>query len=175
LGIKVILLSHKKPSLASIVFKNEAIQSLKKYGKWLLYGYRSLCAAYLVAKVAYLIKAEGIELVHHNDNLYQDRFTVAAAHLAGVPQVCRMRSFSQITGFEQKFIASTNPFICVSKAVRDFYLECGVPIEKIRAIYNGFNSTVYEQIRECEVSILRAEFGVSSQDILVSNIGRLDF
>ncbi len=174
LGIKVIVLSCKQPSLTSIVFNTEATAYLRKYGRWFPYGYRSLCAAYLVAKVAYLIRTERIDLVHNNDNLHQDRFTVLAAWLAGVPQVCHMHAFSQIAQFEKLLIPAVSAFLYVSKAVEKYYLDLQIPIEKGQVIYNGFNPSPSEQVTPQEIIQIRSDFNVTDRDILISNVGRLD-
>ena len=173
-GIKVFALSTKNPSLGSIVFLSETTDYLQQYGKWLQTFYRLVCACILVIRVAALIKREKISLVHHNDNLRQDRFTVLAAWLAGVPQVCHMHAFSQLARFEKLLIPSVSAFLYVSTAVEKYYLDFQIPIEKGQVIYNGFNTSASEQVTIQEIVQIRSEFNMSDRDVLISNIGRLD-
>ena len=174
LGVKVLILSTKSPALDEIVFQPETTAYLHRYGKGTAFLYRSICACIMVNRVVSLIKREGISLVHHNDNLRQDRFTVLAAWLAGVPQVCHMHAFSQLFWFEKLLIRTVDSFIYVSKAVEKYYLDFQLPVDKGLVIYNGFNVASSEQVAPQEVSQIRSEFNVGDQEILISNVGRLD-
>ena len=174
IGIKVFALSTKNPYLGSIVLQSDTTDHLQQYGKWFQKLYRVVCACILVIRVAALIKREKISLVHHNDNLRRDRFTVLAAWLVGVPQVCHMHAFSQIERFEKLLIPTVSAFLYVSKAVEKYYLDLQIPIEKGEVIYNGFNTSPSEQVTIQEIVQIRFEFNVSDRDVLISNIGRLD-
>ena len=175
LGVQVLTLSTKSPSLTSIVFQPETTANLQRYSKGLSLLYRLTCACILVTRVVSLIKRERISLVHHNDNLQQDRLTVLAAWLAGVPQVCHMHAFSQISRFEKLLIPTVDAFIYVSKAVEKYYLDFQLPVEKGLVIYNGFNVTPSEQVTPQEVLQIKSEFNIGDQKILISNVGRLDY
>jgi glycosyltransferase involved in cell wall biosynthesis len=175
LGVKVLTLCTKSPSLTSIVFQPETTANWQRYGKVVSLLYRLICAGILVTRVALLIKREGISLVHHNDNLRRDRFTVLAAWLAGVPQICHMHAFSQLFRFEKLLIPTVNAFIYVSKAVEKYYLDFQLPAKKGQVVYNGFNATSSDQVTPEEVLQIRSDFTVDDQEVLISNVGRLDY
>ncbi|MBE9178833.1 glycosyltransferase [Oculatella sp. LEGE 06141] len=135
---------------------------------------RASWAASVVARTASLIKREKIDLVHHNDNLPKDRYTVMAAKLANVRQICHIRTLKGLSSFDRRLAGGVDQFIYMSKAIETVYREAGIPAAQGKVVYDGFNSTVYEQFDPNDVAALRAEFGVSDDDWLISNVGRLD-
>jgi glycosyltransferase involved in cell wall biosynthesis len=174
LKIRVLYEDNKSPSLSQIVSNPECTANLQRYSKLLSLTYRLVCALILVMRISVLIRREKISVVHHNDDLRLNRFTVLAAWLAGVPQVCHMHSLSQIGWFEKLLSNTVFSFIYVSKAVEKNYLYLQIPNEKRQVIYNGFNTSVWEQVSLQEIVKIRSEFDVGDDDILISNVGRLN-
>jgi len=173
-GIQVLVLSDRQPSIADIVLEKHTTAHLAHYGKWLPSAYRTVHAMWLVLQVAFLIKQKGIDLVHHNENLYQDRFTIAAAWLVGVLQVCHMHSFSPLSNFEKRLGRSVNAFLLVSTSVKRHYLEQGLPEKKSHIVYNGFDVARFERVSKEDRARIRAEFQISDSDALLVNAGRFD-
>ena len=119
--------------------------SLSRYSNRLATGYRTMKDAYLLARydwpmarfIARLIKSEAIALVHHNTHLCGNRDTIMAAWLAGVPQVCHVRTLCGFSSFERYLARSVDAFIYISKAVEDLYRSLGIPANKGQVVYSG--------------------------------------
>ena len=173
LGIKVLVLSKNHP-IFSIIFHYHTTENLRqRYGKRLFYLYRGAYIAYLILRVAFLLKSNSITLVHNNDNVTMDRYTALAAKLAGVPQVCHMRSFHNLSNLSRYLVRSVNSFIYVSKTIEKYYLDLGIPATKGQVGYEGFDPSAFEQVNPDYIAKLRTEFGVTDQDFLISSVGRL--
>lgn len=175
LGVKVYSLTKHYPLFSKIHECHTTEHQKKHYGKWLFNFYRGIHIAYLLINVLILIKSQSIDLVHQNDSLPKYRFTVLAAKLARVPQVCHMRSFYEDLSSRLicSLIESVNAFIYVSKAVEQFYLHRGIPAKKGQVSYEGFVSRPFEQVSVSEITKIRTEFGVTESDFLICNAGRL--
>lgn len=182
LGVKVITLSEQAPTATpSVGSQRDIAASLSRYGHWLAAAYRAAKQAYLVARrdwplahrVACIVRDEAIDLVHHNNNLPGNRATVMAARLAGVPQVCHVRALHQFSFVERYLTHLINAFIYISKAVEQFCHNLGIPADKGQVVYNPINVEAFGQADG--VAELRAEFGLTDQDRLISNVGRLDW
>lgn len=135
---------------------------------------RIFWATFIIIRVASLIKQESIDIVHHNNNLPKDRYTVLAAKLANIPQVCHIRTLKPLSTFDRYLASSVDRFIYMSKAIEDLYLHAGIPPRKGQVIYDGFDTREHEinDFRYC--NSVRAEFGLTEKEWLISNIGRLD-
>lgn len=169
LGIKVLTLGEKDGFSSNL--HRILIPGLAKYQERLARGY---WAASVVARVAFLLKKERIDLVHHNDNLPKDRYTIIAARIANVPQVCHIRTLKELSILDRQLARSVNFFIYMSKAIEQLYLESGISVEKGQVIYDGFDPTDFKEIGSSHTAKVRAEFGIDKQDRIISNIGRLD-
>jgi glycosyltransferase involved in cell wall biosynthesis len=100
------------------------------------FGLRILPSA---VRLSRFIKKEKIDLVHGNMSLESDLAAVLASRLAGVPCICHVRSFEEISLFSKigaRFVAY---FICISRAVKDHYLKQGIPEAKLTIIHNGID------------------------------------
>jgi glycosyltransferase involved in cell wall biosynthesis len=85
-----------------------------------------------------------------------------------------VRTLDKFSEFDRKHLVnSVDAFIYMSKAIEEVYQSLGVPAHKGQIIYDGFDATNYEQISQKHVAELRAEFGLSDRDYLISNVGRL--
>lgn len=180
LGVKVITLNEQAPTATPPTGSQRDIAaSLNRYSNWLATGYRTAKQVYLLVRddwpmaqrVARLIKDEAIDLVHDNNSLHQD--AVIAARLAGVPQVCHVRTLSQLSVVERYLARSVSTFIYISKAVERVYRNMGIPAGGGQVVYNPIDVEVFGQTDG--VAELRAEFGLADQDRLISNVSRLDW
>ena len=105
LGAQVLTLSEEAPAVPVTVSRRDIAASLSRYSNSLAETYRVAKQIYLVARqdwplarqVAGLIKAEAIDLVHHNNDLSTNRATILAALLVGVPQICHVRTLDRFS------------------------------------------------------------------------------
>jgi glycosyltransferase involved in cell wall biosynthesis len=181
LGVQVITLSEQAPTaMPSAGSQRDIAARLSCYGNWLAAGYRTAKEVYLLARrdwplarrVARLISEEAIDLVHHNNGL-GTRGTVMAGRLAGVPQVCHVRWLSGFSPVERYLARFVNYFIYISRAAEQLYRDLGIPANRGEVVYNPINVEAFE--RANHVTELRAELGLTDQDRLISNVGRLDW
>jgi glycosyltransferase involved in cell wall biosynthesis len=166
IGVKVLDLGEPQDESRSP--KGNAIAKLQhriSRGYW---------AASLVARAVRVIQREKIDLVHHNDNLPKDRYTVMAAKLANVRQICHIRTLKGLSSFDRKLAGVVDQFIYMSKAIEQVYRDAGISASQGQVVYDGFTPTVYDAIDPNEIASLRTEFGVTDDDWLISNVGRLD-
>jgi len=181
LGVQVILLSDEPPLDAQVVSTRDIAVSLSRYWSGLGDAYRTAKEGYLIArkdrpfarKVARIIRDEKIDLVHHNNSLPGNRATIIAAKLAGVPQVSHVRMLHSFGLWERHLAKSVDKFIYMSSAIEKHYLARGIPVTQGQVIYDPFNLDLFDKLNHS--AELRTEFGVSEQDCLVSNVGRLDW
>jgi glycosyltransferase involved in cell wall biosynthesis len=180
LGVRVIALSEQSPVAASLAdSRRDIAASLSRYGNWLAAGYRAAKQVYLLVRrdcplawrLARLIKAEAIDLVHHNNGL--NRATIVAARLAGVPGICHVRVLEDLSFVDRYLAGFVDSLIYISSAVERCYRGQGIPADKGQVIYNPINVERFRQVDHA--AHLRAELGLTDQDRLISNVGRLDW
>jgi glycosyltransferase involved in cell wall biosynthesis len=171
MGIKVLTLGEGKFASRPGFNKVGVVADSKSSNKL----NRILRSASIVAHVTRMLKAEAIDLVHHNDNLPKNRETVLAAALAGVPQVCHIRTLAKFSPLEGHLTRFVNTFIYMSTAIEKVYRDLGVPANQGQVIYDGFESKSFDEISPDTVAKIRAEFNLTDQDWLISNIGRIDY
>lgn len=147
---------------------------------WLKDFYRFARRDYPVAKqVAQRIRAWDIDLVHHNNCLRTDRATVLGARMAGVPQIVHVRSLRPFGAVERYLARSVNAFIYMSRAVESLYRQLGIPAEKGQVIYDGFmppavNGSGASNAQNSHNDV-RAQFGLASDEFVISNVGRIEW
>ncbi|KPL25201.1 MAG: hypothetical protein AMJ93_00785 [Anaerolineae bacterium SM23_84] len=182
LGVKVTILSEKETAvMPPNSSQRDVAASLSRYGNWLADGYRAAKDVYLLARrdwplvprVARLIRDEAIDLVHHNNSLTGSRATVMAARLAGTPQVCQVRMLHPFSFVERYLAHFVNCFIYISRAVEECYRNQGIPSSRGQVVHNPISVEACGQTHHA--AELRAEFGLTDQDRLISNVGRLDW
>jgi glycosyltransferase involved in cell wall biosynthesis len=182
LGAKVMTLSERAPAAGPPGGhpKRDIAASLSRYSPALAEGYRAAKESYLLGRrdwplarrIARLIKAEAIDLVHHNNSLRSSRASILAAWLAGVPQLCHVRMLHDFSAVERFLARRVDSFIYISKAVEQHYRQQGLPAGQGQVIYNPINFEVFERANHS--AEFWAEFGLSGRDLLVTNVGRLD-
>lgn len=185
IGVRVIVLNEKAATTTAKTIALESSRdiaaSLARYSHWLANLYKAAKETYLIIrrerplayKLAQLIRDEEIDLVHHNGSLPKNRDTIWAARLAGVPQVCHVRMLHKFSFWERYLARSVNAFIYISKAVQQLYHNLGIPAHKGQVVYNPFDIETLAQGNH--TTDLRAEFGVTDQGQLISNVGRIDW
>jgi len=187
LGIKVIVLSDRatdggpEPAKPAASSARDIARSLGRYSRPVAAAYQTAKQLFvlartewpLVRRVANIIAAEGIDLVHHNTTLRGNRATVLAARLAGVPQICHIRLLKEFSFIERYISRFVDQFIYNSTAVERLYRQLGIPAAKGQVIYNPINIENFSHPEE--LAGLRRELGLGEQDRLVSNVGRLDW
>jgi glycosyltransferase involved in cell wall biosynthesis len=109
--------------------------------------------------------------VHHNCGLNADRAMVLAGVIAKVPQVSHFRLFGNLTLLARFLVRFVDAFIFNSKAVCASYTRLGIPAEKGHVVYNPIDSAAFAQ--DTGGAELRKELGLSQEDCVVSNVGRI--
>lgn len=182
LGHKVITLSEAAPTPPATTTNTRDIAvSLERYHKCLAEGYRLAKQSYLLLRsdlplawrIGKLIKQYNIDLVHHNNNLPGNRATIIAAWLARVPQVCHVRMLLEFSVIDRFLARSVNAFIYMSTAIEQLYHNLGIPTDKGQVIYDAFDTDIYKQPNLPHE--LQSELGITNQDYVISNIGRIDW
>jgi glycosyltransferase involved in cell wall biosynthesis len=184
LGVKVLVLNeqHEHPTAVSVVGRRRDIAaSLSRYSERLAAAYREAKQFYqfynqewpLARRIAGLIKAEAIDLVHHNGSLPGNRTTVLAARLAHVPQVCHVRMLHDLSIVDRFLARFVDSFVYISRAVEAKYQSYGISPNGGQVIYNPIDTEAFSRINGS--SRLQAEFDLTDQDVVISNIGRLDW
>lgn len=182
LGVKVITLNNRLPAATPVAESTRDIAvRLSQYSDGLASAYRTAKQVYLTARrdwplarrVSRLIVDEEIDLVHHNGGLSGNRDTVIAARLAGVPQVCHVRTLHDLSLIDRYVARFVDCFVYISRAVRDRYWDQGIPAGQGEVVYNPVNVEAFAQSNH--TAELRAELGIADQDRMISNVGRLDW
>lgn len=181
LGVKVISLrKHFSRSPQPTHAPRDIAASLSRYSARLAAGYWAARQFYLLVRqdlplarrVARLIKAEAIDVVHHNNTLTGNRATVLAAWLAGVPSVCHVRMLHPLSFIEKRLVSLVAYFIYISRAVEQLYQGLGVPASQGQVVYNPINIEAFSQ--NDHRAELRTELGLTDQDYVISNVGRIE-
>lgn len=146
------------------------VHDLKVRGKW------DILRAKQMKKV---LAAGDFDLVHTH-LFHADYFARPAAFKLGVPVVhtvhcLEKRARSMQFRFAQKHAGQCAKTVCVSQAVRDFYMQkTGLPEEKLSVIYNGVDTEkFYVDDAAKEASLW--DLDIFSEDVIVVYAGRLHF
>jgi glycosyltransferase involved in cell wall biosynthesis len=178
LGVRVIVLNKQPPTTApSASSQRDIAASLSHYGNWLAAGYRAVKQAFLLVwrdwplarRLARVIDDEAIDLVHCNNSL--NRAAIIAARLAGVPHVCHVRGLRRLSFVDRYLARSVHSFIYMSRAVEQCYRSQGIPASRGQVVYDPITVGILGPTDHS--AALRAEFGLTDQDWLISNVGRL--
>ncbi len=114
-----------------------------------------------------------IDLIHNNNGLPFDRVTVTAGWLAGVRQVCHFRAFAPLSFVDRWLSRRVQCHICVSVAVKQYFIRQGLPDCNLHVVYNPVDLDVFAA--PCDVAKTRKELGLQDSDLVVTNVGRLDW
>lgn len=177
LGVQVETLSEEIPRESPTT--RDIAAELSRYSELAGRGYRRFKDLYLLLKrdyplakqVARRIEQLDVDLVHHNNCLRSSRATVLAARLARVRQVVHVRSLQPFGPVERYLANSVNAFVYISRAVEALYQGLEIPPHKGHVIYNPF---VPPTIMPDHARV-RDELGLCAHDLVISNVGRLDW
>ena len=134
--------------------------------------YRSLRKDLSIARgVARLIKEEAIDLVHQNNGVPGSRATVIGARFAKVPQVCHVRFLHNYSYIDRYLARFLDYFIYISQAVEQNSRDLGIPYNNGRIVYNPIDVEAFKH--PGDGSGLRSELGLTDQDRVICNVGRL--
>ena len=119
-----------------------------------------------------IIKKRQIDLVHSNQPR-SNLFGAIAAKIKNVPIVWHERCLEQ-GRFDSDNIFSFLPdkIICNSNAVRNRFTKGTKTDTKIRTIINGVDLSEFNQ--ELNGSVIRNEFNIDKDELVVGTIGRID-
>lgn len=120
-----------------------------------------------------LIQVKGVNLVHTNNALIENRDAILAARWAGIPCVAHVRRFQQVGPFERWLASGLDGIVYISQAVAENHHEQGIHSRRDRIIYDGLAPETFvpptPEVREQ----VRHEFGVVSDAPLIGVAGRL--
>ena len=128
------------------------------------------CAEYL--------RSNQISAVHTHD-FYTNIFGMVAGYLARVPvRIASKREIYSKTKLQIRVESGAFRFahgiVCNSIAVKDFLVESGIPARKTRVIYNGIDSTLFEEAAAgAEVKCSRWETAVPTNSRMVTIVANL--
>ena len=125
-------------------------------------------------QISRIIKGEGIELVHNNDNPRGDRPSMLGAWMAGVPQVSHVR-YTPVyyPPMDRRLSKAVSRYIPMSNAIRAHMADNLGPIETpIEVVYDPFHFDVHDKAL-ADHPVDRRDFGFSSDDFLLANVGRI--
>ena len=153
LGANVITLSTQFLCPTSVGIQTPLSVRAQRYGAWLRYAgrmikplYQVLCQDWSLARcIARLIRAESVDLVHHNNNLPVNRAAVIAACLTNTPQICHVRWFNNLSYIDSYLARFVKAFIYNSKAVAACYHSQGIAAYKGQVVYNPINVEAFAQ------------------------------
>lgn len=125
-------------------------------------------------RIARLIRTEGIDVVHHNNNPSANRASILAAALARVPQIGHVRYFARYFPPIDRILARpVDHFLFASAAVRDHCVRgIGAPAERGDVVHEPFDVERFAAAGRRRAE-LRAAFGIGPEDPVVANVGRL--
>ncbi len=167
-----------RPAATQTPQRNIAAQ-LDQHHRYLGNSYRIAKDFYKLARldqgqarrIAKIAQAERVSLVHHNNSLHGNRVSILAARLAGLPQVCHARMFTDCSWLDRQVGRSVDSFIYISHAVEQYYQSLGIPAAKGRVIYNPVGAQAFEALTpRAEV---RRELGLADDDFIACNVGRI--
>ncbi len=92
---------------------------------------------------ARVIKSNRIDLVHTHNNLHKGKPEIVAAWLVGVPCVCHIHTFMELTYFDKLFSLMVSSFVYISNSIAKYYLSMGKEQFKGKVIYNGVDVKKY--------------------------------
>lgn len=91
-------------------------------------------------EIAKVIKEKKIDLVHLNNDIDSHIAGILASKMTGTPFICHLRSTRSMTKTERFFSKFVDHFIALSEEGRDFYVNQGLPKQKILVSYDPFKT-----------------------------------
>lgn len=182
--IKTILLQDREPARSS-GGSAETVKGRDIAG-WLEHRLgRRVSEAYIFLKAGYYflrreaskilpimkaIRQHQINLVHVNNGLYRSKPGIIAARLAGVPCVCHVHMFQNLSYFDRLFAGLVNAYLYISQAIADNYTTQGIHPAQGAIIHNGIDTNQFSH--PPDAGHIRDEFAGNGAS-LVGVVGRL--
>lgn len=139
--------------------------ALKAFGRFLL---RDIPRIRLFIRV---IKDNSIKLIHTHADLNLAHAEIIAAWLTGVPCIVHIHAYSNLTYFDKIFARIVHTFVYISNDVAKHHIFQVGRVVRYRVIHNGID--VRRFAIDSDVTLIRKEFNVEPNDLLVGIIGRL--
>lgn len=118
-----------------------------------------------------VIRAWRPDLIHLNDIIRVSRAGIMAAKRTGVPAICHLRAMGSRNHYDRWLSRSLRGYICISQAVDRHQRTLGGRIAPSWVVYNGLDLAEIDQA--VDAGQVRAELGLTSQDLLIGCVGRL--
>jgi glycosyltransferase involved in cell wall biosynthesis len=184
IGVPVITLAEEPPKAkvpSRQVSQQPIAAMISRYARPVKAGYQAARWVYhllgsewpMARRIRQIIEAEGVDLVHTNNNLPRNRAGVLAARLAGVPVVCHYRMFEPINGFDRWLGRYVATHVYISKAVAAHFIAQGLPPERAKVVYNAVDLDQFDP--PGDGAAVRRELGLRPEHLVVGNVGRLDW
>ncbi len=122
-------------------------------------------------ELVHLIRRERVELVHGNNDLYSHIASVLAAGWTHRPYLMHMRGIRPLTRVERWLIRRIMHFIVLSNVGRAFYVEEGMPAERITMIHDALDLTVFND--HLDGRAVRRSLGIPDDAVVVGIVSRL--
>lgn len=125
----------------------------------------------------WIIVSNRIDIVHTNNSLGLNLYSIYAAKLANVPCVCHIRGYESIGALNRRCPEFATAIITMSESVKSALAE-SPEIQKINA--SGKMLTIYDGLSEDELAYeysaeagLRQEYGIPEEKMMVGMVGML--
>jgi glycosyltransferase involved in cell wall biosynthesis len=180
LGLKIILMNKKNNNIETASVKNLKKNRSYYYNilsytstaikKRILFLHHCFYQTFAIAKI---LKNEKVDLIHFNNSLHYNLGGIFASKILRIPQIIHVRGFRKLSIIDKIFAKFVNIFIFISEAVKRSYYNQGIRTKENKVIYNPID---YPKVTSGNANqSIRSEFEISNEDILICNIGRLDW
>lgn len=173
LGIKFILIESPRPRLKNF---------LKEVARPFLFQKRLREAAFSLidfnfrvvpnaGKIARIIRDNSIDLLYMNNQPASNLEGILAAKECGIKAIQHARIDTKLCAREVEAVnGSVSRVICVSGGVMDGLAGQGIDKNKLSVVYNGIDPGADSPRQRVEV---RAQLGVSDDEVLIGSVGTL--
>jgi glycosyltransferase involved in cell wall biosynthesis len=120
--------------------------------------------------IARILRERRINLVYLNHGVPRHRGDIMAAQLVNVPCVSHLRVFDKFEAIDRPLLRSIDYFVYMSRAL-EAHVQAWRPGAVGSVVYDGLEMADY--LYPYDVAEVRAELGLSSDDFVVGNVGRL--
>jgi glycosyltransferase involved in cell wall biosynthesis len=184
IGVPTLTLTETAPQKdlsPGPVRQRDIAATLSRYSQLAASGYRTAKFLYnqlrtewpLARRIRRIIDDQGIDLVHANTSLPNNRPTILAARWAQVPAICHYRMFKAINPFDRWLGRHLSAHVYISNAVASHHIAQGLPPENARVIHNAVDLEQFEPPRNG--TAVRHQLGLRPEHLVVGNVGRLDW
>lgn len=124
--------------------------------------------------IAQVIRREGIDLVHHNDNPRGDRGSILGAWMARVPQTSHVRyTPTYYKPIDRRLARSVRRYLTMSEAIRQHMSSnLGSLPAPVEVVYDPFHFDVHDRALRANAPS-RSEWGFGPTDFVLASVGRI--